>query len=116
MSALRALIAGLLSLILMMGSVTFAVARHEGAGLTAVTLCGTEGAVTVVQLDAAGQPVARGHDCPHCLAASGLGVLAAGPVTLAPGRARDAVLPGQITAEPPAQGVAPLARGPPLAV
>ncbi len=117
MTMLRPLVACLLALILMVGSVTSAVARSEMAGMTAVTLCGTDGALTVVQIDASGQPVPIGHDCPHCLAASVLGVLGAAPVAvglvaLVAGR----VLPGRTVALPPAQSLAPVARGPPLAV
>lgn len=116
MSATRSLIACLLSLILMVGSVTFAVARQQAAGMTDVTLCGTDGTVTVLQIDASGKPASRGHDCPHCLAASVHGVLSAAPVAVVPLRAGTVVLPGLATAQPVAQTVCPSARGPPLTV
>ena len=116
MSVIRSLVACLLSLILMLGSVTSAVARNEMAGVTDVTLCGTDGTVTVLQIDASGRPVSRAHDCPHCLAASVLGVLTAAPATLGPAPACSRVMPALATASPPAQTFAPMARGPPLAV
>ncbi len=116
MTMLRPLVACLLALILMVGSVTSAVARSEMTGMTAVTLCGTDGALTVVQIDASGQPVPMGHDCPHCLAASVLGVLGAAPVAVGPALVGTRVLPEFATDEPAAKTFAPVARGPPLAV
>lgn len=114
MTRLRPVLALLLSLILMLGSVTSAVARHDMAGMTAVVLCGTDGAATVLRVDASGQPRLPAHDCPHCLAAPVLGVLTAAPVTprLAL-RGAGLVLPARATALPPAQTLCPTARGPP---
>jgi len=114
MSVMRSLIACLVSLILTVGSVASAVARHEMAGMTDVTLCGTDGTVTVLQIDATGKPAGRGHHCPQCLAAFVQGVLPAAPVAVGPVRIGTLVLPGLATAQPVAQTVSPLARGPPL--
>ena len=114
---LRPLIACLLALILMTGSVATAVARGEMAGVTAVTLCGSDGALTTLQIDGAGKPVRPGHECPHCLAAGAVAILGAVPLPQghAP-RFSAHVLPGLTAALPPLHALAPLARGPPLLV
>ncbi len=117
MNALRPLIACLLALILMSGSVATAVARSAVSGVSTVTLCGTDGALTTRLIDATGNPVRPGHDCPHCLAAGALAVLnfAALPkpaIALTSAR----VLPPLTATRPPAQTLAPLARGPPLPI
>lgn len=116
MVPMRALLACLLSLILMVGSVASAVARHQAAGMTDVALCGTDGVVTVLQIDASGNPVTRGHACPHCLAAPVIGVLPQVPAAAGPVRVGSHVLPELASAQPVAQTFSPLARGPPLAV
>ncbi len=111
---LRPLIACLLALILMTGSVATAVARGEMAGVSAVTLCGSDGALTTLQIDASGKPVQPGHDCPHCLAAGALAIVDAAPPV--PGHTAlrgTRVLPGQTVSVPPLQALAPSARGPP---
>ena len=117
MTLMRPLMACLLALILMVGSVASAVARNEALGMTDVTLCGSDGAVTVVQIDASGRPVAKGHDCPHCLAAASPGLLTDAPVAGGPSAlVTDRVLPGLAAALTPAQTLSPSARGPPLPV
>lgn len=114
MTVLRPLLAILLALTLMMGSVASAVARSEMAGVTDVTLCGADGALTTLQLDASGNPVTPGHDCPHCLAAGAVAVLSGPALTPGLTGVRSAlVLPGLTGTLPPAQTLAPLARGPP---
>ena len=117
MNRLRPLIAGLLSLILMVGSVTTAVARADMAGATEVTLCGTDGTLTTLQIDATGKPVRAGHGCQHCLAAAAVAILS-GPVMAADVAAvrRDRLLPGLTMALPPVLALAPVARGPPFAI
>lgn len=77
----RSLLGCLMGLILLFGSVLGAVARNEQAGLTTVTLCGTDGAA--IQIDATGNPVKAGHGCPECVAAASMGALDAPPVVLA---------------------------------
>ena len=92
MIRLKPLVALLLSLFLMLGSVAGAVARSEMSGATDQTLCGAAGATvlrgTTVLRGARGRPCPKRRACPHCLAVG----LVAGLVAVLP-------VPG-LTAEP----------------
>lgn len=63
----------LLTLTLLWGSVTEAVARSEMAGAADQVICGGYGTFTLT-LDANGNPVTR-HPCTHCLSAAVAAVL-----------------------------------------
>lgn len=110
-------LACLLALILMFGSVAQAVARHGGTAETMVTLCGGDGAAVVLLLDAKGDPAPSSHDCPHCLAATVLAVLSIPPqmpalATLGGQRLQ----PGPVLTLLAQETLAPSARGPPALV
>lgn len=110
---LRAILWLWLVLMLSLTSVTAAVARGQMAGSADMVICagGTEATVT---LDAFGRAMVR-HPCPDCTAAGH--ALLAVPAKLVPvaGRQAVALLPASGKAKPDLAGIAPVARGPPLA-
>ena len=83
MTRAKPLVALLLALILMLGSVVAAVARSEMAGATSFALCGT-GPATVL-LDPVGHAVQARHACPHCLATGLAAILPSATYTPEPG-------------------------------
>ncbi len=112
MALLRPMFALFLVLALAWGSVLSAMARYEMEGATALTICGHHGNLTM-QIDASGQPVKMSHDCPHCMAAAAMALLAAPPVL--PGlqlRSVTIVRP-DLPASPALWQFRPSARGPP---
>ena len=115
---IRRLFAVLLCVILGLSSGTMAVARGQGAGATAITICSGYGVVTLY-LGPDGTPVpGEGgvHLCPDCLAGLGLGVLPTAPSVFRPTtRSHSVAVP--TLAWPALRKIAvPKARGPPFLV
>ncbi len=112
----RALLAVLLTLTLAWGSVQQAVAHGQMADAMEVVICGADGQISGISLDAGGDPKAP-HPCAPCLAATPLDLLpdptqprrnltlarGAGPVLAEHQARRDATLRRSLARAPPSQ-------------
>jgi hypothetical protein len=111
---LRLIARVLLVLSLTLTSVTSAVAHMQAAGSQQIVLCGQPGEEQTVTLDAFGNPVTTDHHCPDCLAATAASLPVDAVVERPQGRGlRQGI--ARMAAPEPRQGVAPSARGPPVA-
>ena len=114
MTRAKPLVALLLALILMLGSVVAAVARSEMAGATSFALCGT-GPATVL-LDPVGHAVQARHACPHCLATGLAAILPPASHTPEPGAINPQPRPAMALDAPLRQTPPRTARGPPTRI
>jgi hypothetical protein len=110
---MRLILSCLLAMALAMTSVTAAVARGQGQGISELVICSGYGVVTIT-LDEKGNPTGPVHSCPVCLAAMGPALLPDAPqphrpLSRAVGLERPMAQSGTGRSEP-----APNARGPPL--
>jgi hypothetical protein len=112
MNLSRSLVAFVLSVTLMLGSVATSVARSEMAGAGVLVLCG--GTQTSVLLDPMGNPLPSRHACPHCLAASVAAVLPQLVLTALPAPLAVQTGKSQTVSFPTRPSPTPLARGPPI--
>ena len=108
----RSLVAFVLSVTLMLGSVTVAVARSEMAGAGVLDLCGS--AQTTVLLDPMGHSLPSRHACLHCLAALVAVVLPQPVPTPMPALLAVQTGQSQTVTLPTRPSPTPLARGPPI--
>ena len=74
----RSVLAALMVLVLVLGSLTHALARHAAPGAQVLVICTGAGLVRIT-LDAEGQPVEQPLPCPDCIL-----TLAPPPATAAP--------------------------------
>jgi hypothetical protein len=103
----------ILSLLLAVTSVTQAIARGQGTGVTEAVICANGMAITVL-LDAQGNPVPQHAHCPDCLVLAHAAGDTARLPEFRPAARPDPVVALRPLSAPPAPIAAAAPRGPPV--